>query len=287
MSALTKIGVVLLVIASLMLSAGVVVFVNRAPSYQQALDSIKVDLDKERLKTIDALADAYRARIDKDSIAADNRNAILKLEADIVAKNREIAKLTDEKVAETKEKDKANALVKVTADSVDGLQKQIDAHVAHIKELRVIRDGLVNERFNISAENAELRAQVEILKRAVRVNEDRAGNMRAELNDLKTRLGSTPNVKPEMVMTDKTAGAGYLEGVVNSVFDTGGKRWASISIGAKENVQKSMKFSVHNDKDFLGYLIIQVTEPNEAAGVLEGPGVSKVKQGDQVKTQLQ
>ena len=48
-----------------------------------------------------------------------------------------------------------------------------------------------------------------------------------------------------------------------------------------------MRFNVVNNNEFLGYLTVQTTEPDEAAGVLEGPGVTKVKQGDQVKTQLQ
>ena len=70
-------------------------------------------------------------------------------------------------------------------------------------------------------------------------------------------------------------------------FNAGGKPWAYISLGSKDNVKKDMRFNVVNNNEFLGYLIIQSTEPNNAAGVLEGPGVNKIKSGDQVKTQLQ
>ena len=83
------------------------------------------------------------------------------------------------------------------------------------------------------------------------------------------------------------AGTPNLQGVVNSVFVAGGKPWASISIGSKDNVTKDMKFNVVSDDEFLGYLTIQSTEPNEAIGVLEGPKVDKVRTGNQVKTQLQ
>ena len=71
------------------------------------------------------------------------------------------------------------------------------------------------------------------------------------------------------------------------MFNAGNKPWASITIGSKDMVEKGMKFNVVNGSEFLGYLTIQTAEPTEAAGVLEGPKVEKVKSGDLVKTQLQ
>ena len=104
---------------------------------------------------------------------------------------------------------------------------------------------------------------------------------------LRKRIADAGFANPDSLPTRTTAGTQPLEGVVHNVFLAGNKPWASISIGSKDNVTRGMRFNVHNNDQFLGYLTIQSTEPTEAAGVLEGPGVDKVKTGDQVKTQLQ
>ena len=85
----------------------------------------------------------------------------------------------------------------------------------------------------------------------------------------------------------------YIRYVLTAYPDpaTGGDPW-TIGVGhtsaaGAPNVVKGMKFHVVNNSEFLGYLIIQSTEPNEATGVLDGPGVERVHTGDPVKTQLQ
>jgi hypothetical protein len=103
------------------------------------------------------------------------------------------------------------------------------------------------------------------------------------MGELEAKMAAA-GFRPDTLPKRLNEGTPVLEGVVSSVFPAGGKPWASISLGAKDNVVKGMKFNVVNNNEFLGYL---TTEPNEATGVLDGPAVEKVHTGDQVKTQLQ
>lgn len=286
MSALTKIAIVLLVVASLLLSAGVVVFVNKVEDFKQTADASKEMLSKEQnisrvLKTdLETLrvqsqtaANEYNRNIDdvrkesaaKDPVIADLKGQITKLEAD--KKNVEVALAAMTKVQE-------------------GQQTQLAASLAQVTELRGIRDKLVEERHSLNVQLTDALSKLDTVTRAYQNAQERLQGKTAALDKLERDLADR-GINLSTIAKRTNEGTPYLEGVVNGVFSAGGKQWASVSIGSKDNVEKGMKFNVVNNNEFLGYLTIQTTEPNDAAGVLEGPKVEKVRQGDQVKTQLQ
>ena len=65
--------------------------------------------------------------------------------------------------------------------------------------------------------------------------------------------------------------------------------FATISVGAADQVTKGMQFKVIDPTardPFLGYLIVDRVEPNEAIGHLTGPHVNDVHEGAEVRTQL-
>jgi seryl-tRNA synthetase len=168
----------------------------------------------------------------------------------------------------------------------EGLQGQLAAAQAQVTDLRKIRDQLVDERHSLNVQLTDALSKVDALGRAYKNAEERLQGKTAELDDVTNKvkaagmnIGNLPKRGNE--------GTPQLEAVVSSVFNAGGKPWASVTIGSKDMVEKGMKFNVVNNQEFLGYLTIQTTEPTEAAGVLEGPKVEKVKTGDVVKTQLQ
>jgi len=168
----------------------------------------------------------------------------------------------------------------------EGLQGQLGAATQQVTELRKIRDQLVEERHTLNVQLTDAVAKIDALDRQRKNAEERATTAQIENDQFKATLASK-GISPDTARRGLARGNEPLEGVVSGVFNAGGKPWASISLGSKDNVEKGMRFNVVNNNEFLGYLTVQTTEPTEAAGVLEGPGVTKVKQGDQVKTQLQ
>jgi len=286
LSALTKIAVVLLVVASLLLSAGVVVFVNKVEHFKNTADEATAMYNKEVLvrkdatQQVAALNAALLSQTELANKAAETlKGEVATKEAAIVDLKNQLAKLeTDKKVIEV-------ALADMTRTQ-QGIQGLLAAAQAQVTELRASLDKTVNERDHVNVALTDALAKVDALERARRNLEEQKAGLRASLEDLEARMkkaGFTRETLPARV----AEGTPVLEGVVKDVFSAGSKPWASITLGSKDNVTKGMKFNVINNNEFLGYLTIQTTEPNEATGVLDGPAVEKVHTGDQVKTQLQ
>lgn len=286
MSALTKIGIVLLVIASLMLSAGVVVFVNKVEHFRDDATAAREEKAKEMALRLDTEAqlgsvtkarDADRIKANSDITARDTK--IVELTNAGVAKDAQIAAAKNEKAA-------VDVTVQTLTAQATGMQQQLATANQQVTDLRTVRDKLVDERHGLNNQLTDALAKVDALDRQRKILEERSAKASADNDVLRKRIADA-GFSPDSLPTRTTAGTQPLEGVVHNVFLAGNKPWASISLGSKDNVTRGMRFNVHNDNQFLGYLTIQSTEPTEAAGVLEGPGVDKVKTGDQVKTQLQ
>ena len=286
MSALTKIGIVLLVIASLMLSAGVVVFVNKVEHFRESAEAAKAETAKEMALRTDTEAQLARVtaernadRLKANTDVAAKEAKIVELQGAVVAKDAEIASAKKDKAA-------VDVTVQTLTAQATGIQQQLASANQQVTDLRVVRDKLVDERHGLNTQLTDALAKAEALDRARKIAEERATRASADNDVLRKRIADA-GFSPDSLPSRTTAGTQPLEGVVHNVFLAGNKPWASISLGSKDNVTRGMRFNVHNDNQFLGYLTIQSTEPTEAAGVLEGPGVDKVKTGDQVKTQLQ
>jgi len=285
LSALTKIAVVLLVVASLLLSAGTVAFVNKTEEFKTTVDAAKGEREREfaaHNSTKQLLTGAQQEQLSQAQAFNSQLSALRKERDDLNAKALELsAQITksdqDKKAAEVNSQTIAAAL-KASQDQNTAYQQQV-------AELRKYRDQLVDERFALNTQLTDALSKVNALEAARKGAEEKAAGLQGKYDDLVARVqGAGMNIA---ALPQRQAGGPPLEGVVKSVFRAGGRPWASISLGAKDNVTKGMKFNVHNNEEFLGYLIIQSAEPNEAVGVLEGPGVDKIQRQDQVKTQLQ
>lgn len=286
MSALTKIAVVLLVVASLLLSAGVVVFVNKVEDFRKtqlaAVDRYNQEVASNKNNRVQV--EALNAQLLSTSKDLNSRIDTLKQEsagkdATVLELKNQISKLDQDK------KGVEVALGNLTKVQ-EGLQGQLAAAQTQVTDLRKIRDQLVDERHSLNVQLTDALSKVDALGRAYKNAEERLQGKTAEMDDLTGKVKSA-GLNINNLPKRGNEGAPQLEAVVSSVFNAGGKPWASVTIGSKDMVEKGMKFNVVNNKEFLGYLTIQTTEPTEAAGVLEGPKVEKVKTGDQVKTQLQ
>jgi len=286
LSALTKIAVVLLVVASLLLSAGVVVFVNKSEEFNKTTVAAKNQYDKERASRLDLQAQLDAANASLVASSKDFNNRLDQQKADIAAKTAENLQLQNAVAKLEQDKKGVEVAVGNMTKVQEGLQAQLAAANQQVTDLRKIRDGLVDERHSLNVQLTDALSKVDALDRARKNAEEQLQGKASALNDLEMKVQNA-GMKISNLPKRGYEGTPQLEAVVNSVFNAGNKPWASISIGSKDNVEKGMKFNVVKGGEFLGYLTIQTAEPTEAAGVLEGPKVDQVKTGDLVKTQLQ
>jgi len=286
LSALTKIAVVLLVVASLLLSAGVVVFVNKSEDMTKTLEASKTSYNREMAGHKDTRAQLEALNANMLAMAKDNNNRIDALKQESAGKDAKILDLQNQLAKLDQDKKGMEVALASMTKVQEGLQAQFAASQQQVTDLRKIRDQLVDERHTLNVSLTDALAKVDALDRARKNAEERLQGKSAALDDLESKV-RTAGLDIRSLPNRTNAGAPPLEAVVHEVFNAGGKPWASISIGSQDMVEKGMKFNVVNNNEFLGYLTIQTTEPTEAAGVLEGPKVEKVKTGDQVKTNLQ
>ncbi|MEM6560487.1 MAG: hypothetical protein AAF656_02710, partial [Planctomycetota bacterium] len=79
-----------------------------------------------------------------------------------------------------------------------------------------------------------------------------------------------------------------INGVIKSVKLIGGKTYAEVSVGSEDRVAANMKFNVIDSAsgNFLGVITIYKVEPAQSIGILEGPQIGAVTEGDNVRTQF-
>jgi hypothetical protein len=271
-----------------MLTAGLIVFVNRTENFQQSLAASKTALSIADMQAEAAKTDAAFARESSDKAVKAVNDQIQATQAKLVdaqrqlaAANARIAKdasdaalasaetagLTDAlKASEDQKTRQADALAQGRTDLDNLTKKNSDLNLA-VSDLTNKLEVALRERANYSEQLAEQKSQVE--------------NLTAIVKD----LGGNPNT---VGGTRANLGAVAINGVVREVKPINGIPYATISVGSADNVQKGMQFNVIDREKgiFLGQLTIDSVEPTTATGRLDGPRINDVHQGTEVKTQL-
>jgi hypothetical protein len=284
LSALTKIFVVLLVVMSLLLSAGLIVFVNKVEHYAQTAKTATDRADRERALAAAASAEAVAVRAERDRSVLEATRRAEALAAALEAANTAVAGSTtavaaaDARAREA-EIDKAAAMTALTAAQQAG-KVQEEA----IVELRKQNDDVQKKYAEASIAVADLSQSNDALKAQLR-------NERERLAAMESQGGPGQATQARGAEQRTAVPAQPLKGVVRGRRNIGGVPYATISLGSSDSVAPGMRFRVldQSQGNFLGWLTIQQVEANAATGRLEGTaqGVAAVKEGNPVITHYQ
>jgi hypothetical protein len=286
-SFLTKTFVVLLVVLSLVETAGIVVYVNRAQHFSKALTD-------ERNATNAAKADAaakdaaanmaeiarQNAEANANNIRNSSQQTIDGLRASNLEKDTQIAQLNANVQQLT-------AAQKSSGDAVLVAQKTLDSQNQQMADLRKANLQLQQRDSENSLALVSLNNKFDTVNRQWRDATEQNSELQNQLknaNETMHRTGVStvsPTLNPEALVR--------VEGVVRKTQNLNGIPMATISIGSADQITKGMRLSVidpHSNEPFLGYLWVERVEPNEAIGRLEGPRVNQIHAGVEVRTQL-
>ncbi len=288
MSTLTKLFVVLLVVMSLLSSAGFIVFVNRVENFKTSLATANAsvtqgrqDLATAKAQASDLLAQVATARRDADDaqkevarVTNDEAEKVASLQATIAGdqSNATIAQVSTANItaaltaSEGQRKAQTDALISARSDLDKARQTASDDDIA-ISDLTNKNDVGSHKVTDLSEQLAQAKG-----------DNDR---YTAQLKE----LGQSPNVAaPDRVQIS----APPINGVVRQTGPINGIPYATISVGSAEQVQKGMVFEVidRTHGKFLGELTIDSVDLHEATGRLEGPAIHDVRVGTDVRTQL-
>lgn len=287
MSALTKIFVVLVVILAIVQTAGMVVWVNRSQNYVTTQNKLSSDLKiaNARASSAEAQHDVDKAalvqvqtamqkQIDAERVAGDQlKTALADRDTQIAQLNSNLAQAT--------------AAQKSSVDALGVAQKTLDTQNAAMADLRKSNLDLNNRVVEQAVAINEMTNKYEVADRQWKDAQEQITQLQSDNQKKDVMLHqhgiseSTPPVNGESLVR--------VEGIVRARQEIGGVPYATISIGSADQVTKGMQFKVIDPqaKDpFLGYLIVDRVEPNEAIGHLTGPRVNDVRPGVEVRTQL-
>jgi hypothetical protein len=286
-SALTKVFVLLLVLLSIIQTAGVVVFVNREQNLAANLRSQKDSFLAAKAGE-SAAADALAAKEQQyTNIQAELQN-VRNLNNQMIEQLRGAAADKDAQIAQlTSQSQLAMAAQKGATDALAVAQKSIDSQNQQIADLRKIDLDMQKNSSENSIALAEMTNKFDTVNRQWRDALEQNTQLQNEtknLHGIMNRSGINENSP-----TINTQSLVQVEGVVNKRESVNGVQMATISIGSADQVTKGMQLKVidpTSSDPFLAYIEVDRVEPNQAIGHLTGPHVDRVRPGSEVRSQL-
>lgn len=288
MSALTKLFVILLVVCSLLLTASVVVYVNRVENFQQANNTTERKLQAAEARANDLANQVQILNQQK----TDGQNA---LRGQLATRDTTInalqQSLADAQSSNADLSVKLQTAVLALQEAAEG-QKAAQAMSAQLHQqsgdLRSDVDKLVKSNVDLNAAVSDLTNKLEVTTRDMRFYQEQLTQAQAKSQQLEARVKDLGGSTVSLAAAGTGAGAPAINGVIRETRDISGVPYATISVGSSDNVVKGMKFNVIDRQQgtFLGILTVDTVEPNAATGRLEGPRLNQVGPGSEVRTQL-
>jgi trimeric autotransporter adhesin len=288
LSVFTRIAIVFHVVLSLLLAAGLIVFVNRTENFRAASDADKAELSRAKAEVAAAKNDARdqqgfadSARLARDAAIADAQKQAATLQEQV---GQAKASLAD-----------AQSNAKMVQVTQDNLTAALNASEAARTAQSTILDSTRKDNNDLTSKYSESQLAISDLTNKLEVAQRLLTNSTETVAEQKGELERLQAIaKDAHLDTGATASAGIeggappIDAVVRSTRPINGIPYATISVGADAQVKAGMKFQViDRDKgDFLGELTIEQVDEKEATGKLEGPRISEVHDGTEVKTQL-
>ena len=312
MSALTKIFVVLLVVMSLLLTSGLVVFVNKVDVYHEQSKKATEALDRERVARQNADAQALALVGERDRAIEEAASRALALRTALDAATQQIAARDKDVQEATAAKAAADAERAVMAQTLASAQKAVEVNQTTIADLRKASDELERKYTESMVGNSDLTNRMDTVNAQLRKSREDIVALNEEIRGLRDRVAGgggggavggrpagpgvmapgNPN-NPNLAVAPQggaaAGGAANIRGVVRDRRNIGGVEYATISIGSSDNVTRGMKFKVldRTRTQFLGYLTVDAVEANQATGHLQGPNLAAVNAGSEVLTNWQ
>jgi hypothetical protein len=291
LSFLTKFFIVLHVVLTMLFVGATVVFVNRMEAFKDTgkdKDNKIASLTRQvsdanaaaSMEHADALAVKTQAGVELGRM----REQHTKDQADLRDRDVKYAAVQQEKASGEARLQAAVAALKTAQTTVDTLQKQLT-------DTRTASDKTQQQNTELLTANADLNNRLRTAVQQLRNTNEELDTARNELADARTRIpagAAQPASSSEPAATTGTTTEIAINGVIRDQKTINGVKYATISVGSQDQVAKGMRFIVidRTAGDFLGYLTVDRVEPNEASGRLDGPRVSDMKIGNEVRTQL-
>jgi hypothetical protein len=285
---------VLLVITSMLSTAGFVVFVQNVRPLQGQLETSRTERDAAVQTAGLDLAAKEQAEAQRDQeIAAHQSDRTRDAGVLAVAQSKlndsevQIAQLQAEKTNLQATVNTLNSNLALTAGTADKLNQQV-------ADLRSKNDALTKQSDDDTRQLADLNSQTETQGATLEQTQEK---LQAELErDQKLGgwvrdHGGSPDDIVAGGSTGINAGAPAIAGRVLETSTINGVPYCTISVGSADGVARGMQFYVIDPatSQFLGIVTVDTVDSNNSIGKLDGEPakIAQIRAGNDVKTQLQ
>ena len=285
MSALTKTFVLLHVVMSMLLTAGLIVFVNRLDASTQTAKADKARItrleDAERI----ARSEAEIAKSAQTAIQQQAQSQIAAVRADLENANRTALDLRSQVAEAQAQLASERAAVASATEALKVAQNNQGVMQTQLADLRNNQDKVMQQFTEANLSLNDLQNRLSQTERARR-------DLAEQLAGLQQQGENTP-------AGDRRADAGSgaitassrqrVEGVIRNRRVIAGVPYAEISIGSNDNVARGNKLNVlSQDGQWLGYVVVTNVAPEEAIGRIEGPAqnVNRIRANDRVTNRI-
>ena len=289
MSPLTKTFVILHVVLSMLVTAGLIVFINRVEDYRTLNVTAGAELTNARaqLATAKAEAQATRAGADSAVLAANNQASAVRGQLDTA--NQTILSLRGEIAKRDASLASAQAALQGAQTAMGAAQSNQGVLQAQLIETRKTGDENQRKLTDANLAISDLSNRNQVLERQLRNAMEEIAAINEERQNNPGQAGANEGAGAAAGTAGGATAAANINGVIRATQTIGGIKYATISVGSADAVRKGMEFRVvggQNGNQFLGYVTVTNVEPHEAVGRLSGPRVGEVAPENEVRTRL-
>jgi hypothetical protein len=287
-SALTKTFVILHVVMSMLLSAGIIVFVNRVEEFNRANKTLNSQLRVAESRSNEAVAELAAVRSNMQGVQQQAQAQIARIQGDMTARDKEILDLRTQLAEATAQAatDKAalasnSEALKVAQNNQGTLQGQLadirttqDKMMQQYTEANLTINDLSNRLNQTERQRQNLAEQVAALNEQLSNSGADRARADAGTDGARTASGRTPRQN--------------VNGVVRERKTIAGQPYATISLGTEDAINRGDELIIVDRRtgDFLGYVQITSVDLQESVGKLTGPRINQVKPDDEVRARL-
>ncbi len=287
MSPLTKLFVGLLIVLSLLTTAATVVYVNMEDIQKTTLENTKAQLQAAQAAAQEARDQLTAAQQNLTNVQAQANQAQQSATTDINNRQATISDLQVQLAKAQSQQATQQLDVSRLTEALNATQAQNNTNLQELARLRQNNDNLVRQTSDLNGRVTELSATLDVTERERRLLAEQLTQANTEnqrLSAIITNSGLSPQQQQQVAQRAGPA----INGVIRDVRTIAERPYATISVGTADGVQRGMEFKILDRAggNFLGTLIVESVEPNEATGRLQGPGLAQVKPGVEVRTQL-
>lgn len=288
MSPLTKILVILVVVLALIQTAATVVFVNRVDTAATKEKTLE-ELNASNSAKISALqSQLATAQAETNSVRQSAQGQVAASQAQLLTVQQQLAdrdvKLAQAAAVNSQSSVEGAKLAEALKASEDTKSKFADM----ITELRKFNDDLTKRVADLNGSNADLTNRLEVTERERRFLQEQNAELQGQAARATAAMKDAGVSLPApTAAVGVTRGAPAINATVQDLRTIANVPYATISVGAADRVSKGMQFTIVDGQgNFLGFLVVDTVEPNQAAGRLTGPRIPDIKVGNDARTQL-